>query len=76
MGCGIPPEQLATIFQPEVSSFRGGTGLGLVIVSDLCEAMGARCLVASEPGVGSTFLIQLPWSHEGDLTKQHQGAQR
>jgi signal transduction histidine kinase len=37
-----------------------GTGLGLAIVKELVEAMGGNVTVASEPGVGTVFAIELP----------------
>lgn len=39
---------------------RVGTGLGLAIVRELAEAMGGTATVRSQPGVGSTFGIELP----------------
>jgi len=42
------------------SGRRVGTGLGLAIVHELAEAMGGSSEVRSEPGVGSTFAINLP----------------
>jgi len=37
-----------------------GTGLGLAIVKHLCENMGGRVWVESEPGCGSRFHLALP----------------
>ncbi len=64
-GIGISHDRLAAIFeafqQADLSTTRkyGGTGLGLTISKALCELMGYRLEVASEPGQGSTFSIVL-----------------
>jgi len=38
----------------------GGTGLGLALTRRFCQMMGGEVHVASEPGKGSTFTIELP----------------
>ena len=64
-GIGIPRDKLDSIFesftQADSSTTRkfGGTGLGLTISKHLAELMGGRLLVTSEPGLGSTFTLQL-----------------
>jgi signal transduction histidine kinase len=65
-GIGIPPDRLASVFEPFVqlargpSSGREGTGLGLAISRDLARAMEGDLTAQSTPGDGSTFTLVLP----------------
>ncbi|MDP2646228.1 MAG: ATP-binding protein [Desulfobacterales bacterium] len=60
-GIGIAKETQERIFetfaQADASTTReyGGSGLGLAICKHLCEMMGGKIWVESEPGQGSTF---------------------
>ena len=64
-GIGIDPEKRDTIFelfsQGDSSERRihGGTGLGLSITKRLTELLGGEITVESEPGVGTTFRVNL-----------------
>jgi len=65
-GIGISPAQLEGIFEPftqvDASPSRRfeGAGLGLAICRRLCELMGGRIAVTSQPGQGTTFTLDLP----------------
>ena len=65
-GRGIPPDMLANVFDPffqvEDAQTRatGGLGIGLYLVRELCDAMGASIDVTSEVGKNSTFTVRFP----------------
>jgi two-component system, NtrC family, sensor kinase len=61
-GDGINAELVPRIFEPWVSTKKGGdgTGLGLAIARDVISAHGGSITVASEVGRGTTFTIELP----------------
>ncbi|MEO7353474.1 MAG: ATP-binding protein, partial [Gemmatimonadales bacterium] len=65
-GIGIAPEHLPHVWERfyRVDGSRakstGGMGLGLALVNRLATAQGGRVGVASEPGEGSTFWVELP----------------
>jgi CheY-like chemotaxis protein/nitrogen-specific signal transduction histidine kinase len=65
-GIGMTTEQMGKLFRPftqaDSSTARkhGGTGLGLALTKQFCQIMGGNVGVTSEPGVGSTFTIDLP----------------
>jgi PAS domain S-box-containing protein len=65
-GLGIPQADQRRVFQkfvrldPALARGVGGTGLGLYIAGELTERMGGTISLASEPGEGSTFTVELP----------------
>lgn len=66
-GIGIPPDKLEQIFesfsQVEAGTTRkfGGTGLGLAICRNLARAMGGDIRVESTQGMGSRFVVSVPY---------------
>jgi signal transduction histidine kinase len=68
-GPGIPPEAQDRIFDrfSRAGSRRSeGAGLGLAIVRAIAEAHGGRVWVESEPGMGSTFTVEVPVDQDPD----------
>lgn len=65
-GRGIEPAMLEHIFEPfhqgaeSTNRDFGGTGLGLALCRQLCEAMGGQISVSSQTGAGSVFNVHLP----------------
>lgn len=75
-GIGIAPSELPHIFDRfyRVADFRtrqvGGAGLGLALVEHIVKAHKGKIAVASIPGKGSRFTIQLPISQTGRKGKE------
>ena len=65
-GKGIPPEELAHIFEPFFSTKQigRGTGLGLTICKNLVTGFGGDIQVESEIGKGTRFVVRLPVERE------------
>lgn len=59
-GCGIPPEQLARIWDPYVTSKPGGTGLGLAIARQTVLAHDGSVFAESDIGTGTQIRFVLP----------------
>ena len=61
-GGGMTPEVQARIFKPFFTTTGPGqgTGLGLASVRQLMHDLGGSLAVASQPGVGTTFVLRLP----------------
>jgi two-component system, NtrC family, nitrogen regulation sensor histidine kinase NtrY len=63
-GLGLTPEQCEQIFTPYYTSKPNGTGLGLAIVQSVVSDHAGRISVRSEPGRGTSLVIELPKSSE------------
>jgi len=65
-GPGVPPEELAALFEPfrqldgSMTRTVGGMGIGLSLARRLAEGLRGRLTAKSEPGKGSTFTLLLP----------------
>jgi len=70
-GPGIAREHLARIFDPFFTTkpVGEGTGLGLSISYGIVRDHGGRIWAESEPGRGTTLVLELPVRHEGGLSE-------
>jgi C4-dicarboxylate-specific signal transduction histidine kinase len=65
-GPGIPRELQQRIFDPffTTKEVGTGTGLGLSITYSILKEYGGAISVASRPGKGATFLVELPFADD------------
>ena len=59
-GSGMDKTTVDRIFEPFFSTKKRGTGLGLAIVKQIVEQHDGTINVASKPGDGTRFVIELP----------------
>jgi len=71
-GIGMSKEAVERIFNPfeqadaSISKRFGGTGLGMSITKNLVALMDGQIQVESELGVGTTFIVDLPFQKGGE----------
>jgi signal transduction histidine kinase len=70
-GVGIAPDELPHVFdrfwRGRSAGGTSGSGIGLAVVDELVRAHHGRAEVASRPGRGTTFTIELPLASPHDL---------
>ena len=77
-GIGMTEEFQKYIFEPFAQEHTGsrtkfaGTGLGMAISRKLVEKMGGTITFESEKGVGTTFVIQVPFKIDMDADKREE----
>ena len=66
-GPGIPRSHIGEIFEPFYTTRKEGSGLGLYVARQLCEANQAELTVDSTPGIGTAFHIRMRLAPGGRL---------
>lgn len=59
-GCGIPNENISSLFEPYFTSKKNGMGLGLATTLNIIKAHAGEIEVVSETEKGTHFIIKLP----------------
>ncbi len=59
-GCGMTPEEVERIFNPEYTTKEKGLGLGMTLAHEIIRGHGGEIRVTSEVGVGTTVEVALP----------------
>jgi len=65
-GCGMNPEEIERIFNPEYTTKEKGLGLGLPLAHEIIRGHGGEIRVLSRPGSGTTFEVSLPTGRVGE----------
>jgi two-component system nitrogen regulation sensor histidine kinase NtrY len=59
-GCGIPPDRVDRLFEPDFTLKAGGTGLGLAVVRQAVAAHAGRVSARPRSNGGAEFTVLLP----------------
>jgi len=59
-GCGLTPDEIDHIFNPEYTTKEKGLGLGLAMTHEIIRGHGGEIHVESEVGSGTIFVVLLP----------------
>jgi len=70
-GEGLAKEECERLFTPYYTTKRHGTGLGLAIVQSVVSDHAGTVTVASVPGHGTTFRIELPVEQPRPMQSAH-----
>ena len=65
-GCGISEENLLRLFEPYFTAKKNGLGLGLAATMTILQLHKATVEVKSKLKEGSTFVIHIPYGHNGN----------
>ena len=77
-GIGMTEEFQKCVFEPFAQEHTGsrtkfaGTGLGMSIAKNLVEKMGGNITIESEKGVGTIFVIRVPFKIDPDADKREE----
>ena len=77
-GIGMTEEFQKCVFEPFAQEHAGsrtkfaGTGLGMAIAKNLIEKMGGTITFESEKGIGTTFVIRVPFKINLDADKREE----
>lgn len=79
-GIGIEADVLPKLFEAyiqadaSISKRFGGTGMGLAITRKFCALLGGEIHVASKPGQGSVFTVDIPAQLGRDVSDKNTGS--